>query len=269
MDIKNVYKQLTNVDIEQQKHLWDERGKGYYGEYLVFCELYKKINGNCKILMNLNIPTENGGTTEIDLLLIHETGIYVFEIKHYKGKIYGNSKDAVWTQYFRTAKNNTFKNPILQNEYHIKAVKSLFPNIPVKSIIVFTNYECDIRVQNTNDTIDVCTLNNLTRNIVYRFNSNQQKYSMEEIDEMFNKLSKYSKMQEVVEFGGKEETFISWLQPIIFELEKEKNNFAEASVKANNTKRKCIIGCASGCIVNIIIGIIGFLILVGVLAQLN
>ena len=84
MDIKNVYKQLTNVDIEEQKRLWDERGKGYYGEYLVFFELYKKMAGNGKILMNLNIPTENGGTTEIDLLLIHETGIYVFEIKNLK-----------------------------------------------------------------------------------------------------------------------------------------------------------------------------------------
>lgn len=38
--------------------------------------------------MNLNIPIEDGKTTEIDLLMIHETGIYVFEIKHYKGTIY-------------------------------------------------------------------------------------------------------------------------------------------------------------------------------------
>ena len=26
MDIKTVYNQLTNVDIEQQKQIWDERG---------------------------------------------------------------------------------------------------------------------------------------------------------------------------------------------------------------------------------------------------
>ena len=31
MDIKDIYKQLTDVDIEEQKRLWDERGKGYYG----------------------------------------------------------------------------------------------------------------------------------------------------------------------------------------------------------------------------------------------
>lgn len=269
MDIKNVYKQLTNVDIEEQKRLWDERGKGYYGEYLVFCELYKKISGNCKILMNLNIPTENGGTTEIDLLLIHETGIYVFEIKHYKGTIYGDDKGAIWTQYFRTVKNNTFKNPILQNEYHIKAIKRLFPDMPIKSIIVFTSYECDVRVQNANDNIDICELHNLNRNIVYRFKSNQQIYSMEEIDTIFDKLSKYSHMQEMVEFEGKEEPFISWLQPIIFELEKEKKNVDEALVKTNKTKRKCVIGCASGCITNIIVGFICVLALIGYMNKLK
>ena len=128
MDIKNVYKQLTGIDIEDQKHIWNERGKGYYGEFTVFCELYKHIIGTGKILMNLNIPTQNGRTTEIDLLLIHETGFYVFEIKHYKGTIYGDSTGDIWTQYFRTAKNNTFRNPILQNEYHINALKKMFPD---------------------------------------------------------------------------------------------------------------------------------------------
>ncbi|MCI8554207.1 MAG: NERD domain-containing protein [Clostridiales bacterium] len=100
MDIKEIYNNLTNVNIDNQKELWDARGKGYYGEYLVFCELYKQISGNCKILMNLDIPTRNGKTTEVDLLLIHETGIYVFEIKHYQGTIYGKDTDNTWTQYF-------------------------------------------------------------------------------------------------------------------------------------------------------------------------
>ena len=73
MELKETYRQLTNVDIIEQKQIWDERGKGYYGEYLLFCELYKEISGECKILMNLNIPVNAMNTTEIDLLLIHET----------------------------------------------------------------------------------------------------------------------------------------------------------------------------------------------------
>ena len=256
MDIKDTYKQLTNVDIEEQKHIWDERGKGYYGEYRVFCELYKNIIGTGKILMNLNIPAEKGGTTEIDLLLIHETGFYVFEIKHYKGTIYGDDTGDIWTQYFRTTKNNIFRNPILQNEYHIQALKKLFPDIPISSVIVFTNSECDIRVKNANPNIDICTLNNLNRKIAYRLNSSSQKYSMEKIDEIFNKLSEYSQMQDIIEHEGKEESFISWLQPIILELEKEKKNFIEVSNKSEKSKR-------IGNRINIIIGIVCILFSVG------
>ena len=237
MDINDIYKQLTNINIEEQKRLWDERGKGYYGEYLVFCELYKKIVGNCKILMNLNIPTEINKTTEIDLLMIHETGIYVFEIKHYKGKIYGNDTGEIWTQYFRTVKNSIFRNPILQNEYHTKAINKLIKNIPIKSVIVFTNSDCEIKVKNDNEYIDLCTLQDLSKILERRFNLSEIKYSMEEIDTLFETLSKYSPMQEIVIYEGKEEPFIYWLQPIINELEKEKNNSINYSNELKKTKK--------------------------------
>ena len=112
-NIDEIYRNLTGVDIETQRLFWDERGKGYYGEYLVFKKLYPELTGCCKILMNLQIPTDDGKATEIDLLLIHETGLYVFEMKHYKGTIYGKASDQKWTQYFRTAPNSHFYNPIL------------------------------------------------------------------------------------------------------------------------------------------------------------
>ena len=87
-DLRSIYQELTSVSIDDQFKIWDERGKGYYGEFLVFQELYPNIIGQSKILMNLNLPTPNGKGTEIDLLLIHESGLYVFEVKHYKGTIF-------------------------------------------------------------------------------------------------------------------------------------------------------------------------------------
>lgn len=246
MNINDIYKQLTNIDIEEQKKLWDERGKGYYGEFLVFCELYKNIPGNCKILMNLNVPTKKEKTTEIDLVLIHETGIYVFEIKHYKGTIYGDDTGNIWTQYFRTTKNNTFKNPILQNAYHIEALKSIFNDVPLKSVVVFTNRNCDIRVTNYNPDINICTMYNLNKTLEQIFKNSEIKYSLEEIDLMFDKLSKYSQMQKPILYNGKEESFISWLEPTLQSLNKEKSNLIE-QIKQN--KKNIIIGV----IINIII----------------
>ncbi len=97
-DIVKTYEALTSVDIRGQKLLWDERGKGYYGEYLLFTDLYQNVSGQCKILMNLRIPTAGGKTTEIDLVLIHESGLFVFEVKHFQGTILGKYSDTKWTQ---------------------------------------------------------------------------------------------------------------------------------------------------------------------------
>lgn len=244
MNTEKIYNQLTNIDISKQKMIWDDRGKGYYGEYLVFCELYKKIQGTCKILMNINIPTENGKTTEIDLLMIHETGIYVFEIKHYKGTIYGKDTDTVWTQYFRTTKNSHFKNPMLQNDYHINAIKKLYPKIPIKSIIVFTNNECTIKVTNANKNTNICTLNEILRTLEKHFITATEIYTMEEIDSVFKELAKYSQMNEPIIINDTAKTFNEWLQPTINkleinkeELEKEKDNLINKTNELNKAKK--------------------------------
>lgn len=50
--------------------------KGNRGEYLSFQEL-KKLEGDHRVLVNLYLQKSNGETTEIDLLLLSETGIYV------------------------------------------------------------------------------------------------------------------------------------------------------------------------------------------------
>lgn len=259
MELIKEYKQLTNVDIIEQKRIWDERGKGYYGEYLLFCELYKGITGNCKILMNLNIPADSASTTEIDLLMIHETGIYVFEIKHYKGTIYGKDSDQYWTQYFRTAKNSVFKNPIEQNGYHVRALKKLLPDLPIRSFIVFTNDECDLKINNNNNEIDVCLLHNVIGSLAKRITSAPGIISMSKIDEIFDKLLKYSKAQELITIDGKEATFCSWVTPTIDmlndkkqEAEWEKTKWEAETKKVKQKGRNCIlasIGFFVACIV--------------------
>lgn len=268
MELKETYRQLTNVDIIEQKQIWDERGKGYYGEYLLFCELYKEISGECKILMNLNIPVNAMNTTEIDLLLIHETGLYVFEVKHYTGTIYGKDTDAFWTQYFRTAKNEVFKNPIEQNGYHIRALKNIFPNIPIYSCIVFTNDACNIRVNNANSEIDICLLEEIGRTLTNRFQTHGNIFSMEEIDKIFEQISVYSQMQKTVVIDKTEADFMAWVQPVISkledtktELEQEKSNWISQTKKLKNAKVKGIfanVAIAAICVIISAIVIFGF-----------
>ena len=203
-DMETIYQDLTSVDIEGQKRLWDERGKGYYGEYLLFTQLYQRVQGQSKILMNLKIPTENGRTTEIDLLMIHESGIYVFEAKHYKGTIYGRYEDSTWTQYFRTQKNSHFPSPIKQNEYHIAALKHMFPGIPASSFIVFTNEDTEVKVTNWEGTgVVVCKIDQIPWYIEQINRSLDKQLTVEQIESIFTSLSAYSPMshEKVTEEG--------------------------------------------------------------------
>ncbi|MBQ4323646.1 MAG: NERD domain-containing protein [Clostridia bacterium] len=240
--MEEIYKQLTQVDIEEQKKIWDERGRGYYGEFVLFCRLYKSIQGNFKILMNLNLPTEDGKTTEIDLLMIHETGIYVFEVKHHKGIIYGTDEDPLWTQYFKTASNHTFHNPIEQNGYHVRALKNLFPEEPISSVIVFTNNDCEIRVNNQNPYIDICKLDSVNQALAKRFQ--KQCLSVERIEEIFQTLAKYSPMQEPAVLNGETAPFGSWLEPTIVQMkayekesQKKLNELTEKVKELENQKK--------------------------------
>jgi len=237
-DIAEVYHNLTGVDIETQKHLWDERGKGYYGEYLVFKELYPNLTGCCKILMNLQVPTGDGRSTEIDLLLIHETGLYVFEIKHYKGTIYGKSSDPKWTQYFRTAPNSHFYNPILQNQYHIKALQKMFPNIPVHSLIVFTSPECNLRVDCNEPDTNVCQLRNLCTSL-HLLETQNKLFDIHRIDGIFNELAPFSPITtQSVTVDSEPVLFHLYINTIIKDFQDEKDRMKSACLTAEKTAHR-------------------------------
>ena len=82
-----------------------------------------------------------GKTTEIDLLMIHEKGIFVFESKNYSGWIFGNEHQKYWTQLLDYGKEkHRFYNPVMQNAGHIQAIRQSLPqnpDIPIYSVIVF------------------------------------------------------------------------------------------------------------------------------------
>lgn len=246
-NVDKIYQDLTGVDIKEQYRIWDERGKGYYGEYLVFKSLYPSVDGVCKFLMNIEVPTANGRTTEIDLLMIHESGLYVFEMKHYKGTIYGKADDEMWTQYFRTAKNNRFKNPILQNEYHIKALRDMFPNLPIYSCVIFTSQECELRVNIPKSDVMVCNLYNFKREISRNFNTHHV-LDMGQIDAVFQQLTQYAPMmQQTVTIDGVAEPLYLYINNMRNDYQTEKRqleeNYEAKRKRAVQTKYASIIVC--------------------------
>ena len=120
--------------------------KGAYGEYLTEY-LFKNHNlgGYYKSLHNVYIPYR-GKTSEIDVLLIHEKGIFVFESKNYSGWIFGSAEQQYWTQMLNKQTKNKFYNPIKQNITHINALSQYLKmnKSTMKSFIVFSE-RCQLK----------------------------------------------------------------------------------------------------------------------------
>jgi len=76
------------------------------------------------LVNNVTFETENG-TTQIDHVVVADTGIFVIETKHYSGWIFGSPQDSQWTQVIYKRKSR-FQNPIRQNYGHVKALQSFF-----------------------------------------------------------------------------------------------------------------------------------------------
>ncbi|MDU5263500.1 MAG: nuclease-related domain-containing protein, partial [Clostridium celatum] len=118
---------------------YESKVKGYVGEKLVAKKLSKLNKRKYKIINNLLLKTSRG-TTQIDHIVVSRYGIFVIETKNYKGIITGNEYDDSWNQILFNNKE-VLRNPIKQNNGHIKALKDAIPTLKykkIKSIIVFT-----------------------------------------------------------------------------------------------------------------------------------
>ena len=84
MDFKN-----SNYQHASDHNFWQTFfNKGNKGEYNIYRSL-EKVKGEKLLLTNLYIPKEDGSTTEIDLLMITKSGLFVVESKNYSGWIFG------------------------------------------------------------------------------------------------------------------------------------------------------------------------------------
>ena len=128
--------------------------KGHYGEYLAQYALgNNNVKGYSKVLCNAYIPYR-GKTSEIDVIFIHEKGIYVLESKNYSGWIFGSAEQKNWTQCLNKNTKTSFYNPIMQNKTHINALSQYLKinKNMIKSYIIFSD-RCELKKvpENTNE----------------------------------------------------------------------------------------------------------------------
>jgi restriction system protein len=100
-------------------------------------QVYRSIN-------NVTITTANG-TTQIDHVIVSKYGIFVVETKNIKGWIYGDEKQALWTQVL-FGKKYRFQNPLRQNYRHTKALAEFLgiEHSKIHSVVLFWS-ECEFK----------------------------------------------------------------------------------------------------------------------------
>lgn len=122
--IKNSQYKKTEYYIQTKySYISVKSNKGRLGEFYTYKDL-KPLKGYKRYLFNLYLLKENGETTELDVVLLHESGVYVFESKNYSGWIFGTETQQYWTQTLPIGRGRSqksrFFNPIIQNKVHLK-----------------------------------------------------------------------------------------------------------------------------------------------------
>lgn len=172
------------------KTLLNYENAGQFGEFATeYALTNKNLDGELVVLKNIYVPTQ-GKTTEIDLLMIHEKGIFVFESKNYSGWIFGNADQLNWTQSLQNGDKNKFYNPIRQNRTHIKALAA-FLEKPVSefvSYIVFSE-RCTLKKVPA-DTSDVIIVRrpDMLKKLKATLKTTPTKYTFNDIQDIAKKL---------------------------------------------------------------------------------
>ena len=93
-----------------------------------------------KVYSNIYLVDKSGDISQVDFIAIDENVIYVIEVKSFnKCIIKGNVNSKTWTICYRR-ENVTMLNPVIQNEKHIRMLKSVTGlDLPCKNIIVVPN----------------------------------------------------------------------------------------------------------------------------------
>jgi hypothetical protein len=196
------YKKTDYYSVTRKKYASVLFNKGNYGEFLT----YKYLRGyeveDAKFLFNCYLPKDDGETTEIDVLMIHSSGIYVFESKNYSGWIFGSENQKNWTQTLpsgRKVHKEHFLNPIIQNKLHIRWLKKqIGEGVPVYSVIVFSE-RCELKKVEVNSTdIYVLKRDMLKKTVGQIAATTGKTLSREQMDEIYQKLYPYTQVSETV-----------------------------------------------------------------------
>lgn len=203
---KNTNKKLDNFKLEKYNNLSQNEKmhiKGQDGENEIINYLKQDNTYYKKILNNIYLPKNENEYNELDVILICNYGIFLFEIKNYSGWIFGDRNTEYWTKSFKH-KSYKFYNPIMQNLKHLDLLKK-FVNIEkynlYKSVVLFMgNAKIKNFIENKNNDYILTKEDYFRLNYIIKEN-NIELLSNFEVDEIYNKLKIHTNVSEATKLN--------------------------------------------------------------------
>lgn len=228
--------------------------RGEAGESIIMSKISREISKGLHgyVLRNLYLPKVDGGTSEVDVVLICSKGIFVFESKNYAGWIFGNDKNRYWTVVLFTgrgwsglnkSKKHRFYNPIWQNNTHVNCLKRVVGNsYPIESVVVFTD-RCELKDITNNSNTIVMRSDMLKYYLSSIRNSQQDALTPDEVENIYCKLLQYTdsdkeKKQNHIEY-------VNELQNNPSKCPRCGGNLIVRTVKKGNNAGRQFYGCSN------------------------
>ncbi|MGN7477827.1 nuclease-related domain-containing protein [Solibacillus silvestris] len=140
-----------------------------------------------KILLDLQIPVYEELQT-IDALLLHESGIYVVNVKDKSGWINGREQSIEWKELLHKNKTRVFNNPIHETKRLINALQDQLPEVDgtlFETVVVFTN-DCSFQqIEIQSENVEVLKMSELKE---WAKSRNGKRLSETDIDTLYTVL---------------------------------------------------------------------------------
>ncbi|MDY0211256.1 MAG: nuclease-related domain-containing protein [Acholeplasma sp.] len=148
---------------------------------------------NAKFIKNAYIPKQDDTFSEIDLLMVDKSGIYIVEAKNYAGTITGNWKDDDRLMIKHPSGTSyDFFNPIKQNTNHYRNLKNAtgLDGRYFRSLIVLGDHTI-FDFKTVPSYARVCQVKNASTQIRYLSKLNPVEISQHDIEQIYDTLQKY------------------------------------------------------------------------------
>ena len=201
---KKSFRDTQYYKITHNEYWQTKSDKGRYGEYLIYKQLESLEKDGAQFLFNCYMPSGTHGITEVDVIMVHTSGIYVFESKNYAGWIFGDERDRQWTQSLvskdRTKIKNYFFNPLKQNRIHIRALRAIigYDKRPIYSVVVFTDRSVLKNVNYTDRYARVVTQDDLLLAVRGLKRRSENVLTAEEVSNIKSALYPYTQVSDSV-----------------------------------------------------------------------